>query len=333
LLRLRASFFAVAVAVLAGASLGCVGDRPQSFRPITSEQQGTLLSAWVASDGTAYFAGGVVGGGDGLLLRWDGRAVATIPTPGAHAFWWIHGVADNEIYLAGESGEVHRFDGATLTLIDAGVSPDATLFGIWGASGDDLWTVGGSFISGGPRQVISRGSASGGWTAVASPADVDPDVTYFKVWGPSASDVWIVGDRGVVLRAGDAGLARADAPGAERYTTVHGCAADDVYAVGGGGSGAAIHFDGASWSPLALGDAPPLAGLACSGGGAYTGGFYGYAALLRGESPVVIEMPPELGALTIHGMAVGGKRVVAVGGDFGAVAPASQRGFAVELAR
>jgi len=31
------------------------------------------------------------------------------------------------------------------------------------------------------------------------PPDVDPDVTYFKVWGASASDVWIVGETAPAL--------------------------------------------------------------------------------------------------------------------------------------
>src|SRR5262249_43786506 len=162
-----------------------------------------------------------------------------------------------------------------------------------------LWVVGGSFVTGGSRQVIVRGAASGAWGAVASPADVDSDVTYFKVWGSSASDVWIVGDRGVVLHATSGAPVRADAPGAERYTTVPGWAADDVYAVGGGGSGAAIHFDGAAWSAFALPvDVPPLAGVACSAGAAYVGGFNAYAALLRGGGPVPIQMPQELQDLT-----------------------------------
>src|SRR5262245_35593 len=95
--------------------LGCNDPGPEAFQAIAMEQDGALLSAFVASDGTAYLAGGVLGGGAALLLRWDGRSVATIPTGDAHAFWWIHGVGDHDMWLAGESGEVHRFDGTTVT--------------------------------------------------------------------------------------------------------------------------------------------------------------------------------------------------------------------------
>ena len=90
------------------ALLGCGGGNQaaEEFREITSEQPGSLLSAAVMSDGVAYLAGGVTGGGEGLLLKWDGTTLTTIPTPGAHAFWWIHRIADDDMVLAGESGEV-----------------------------------------------------------------------------------------------------------------------------------------------------------------------------------------------------------------------------------
>jgi hypothetical protein len=318
---------------MAAALLGCGGDE-ERFLAVTSEQPGVLYSAFVATDGTAYLAGGVPGGGAGLLLKWDGRSVVAIPTGGAHAFWWIHGTADDDMWLAGELGEVHRFDGRTLTRVEAGAPPQSTLFGIWGASSDDVWAVGGSFVAGGPRRVIRR-LVGGSWSDVPSPADVDADTTYFKVWGAGAADVWIVGDRGVVLRDQGQGPARVAAPGAERYVTVHGCGAGDVHVVGGGGTGTAVHFDGGGWTSIPLLDVPPLAGLVCTGGAAYVGGFFGYAARIAAGVPRVLPLPSHLRDLAIHGMAVGagGRRVLAVGGDLVAVAPSPPRGFAVELRR
>lgn len=318
---------------MAAALLGCGSNQPpEEFRTITTEQPGSLLSATVLADGVAFLAGGVREGGDGLLLRWDGTMLTTIPTPGAHAFWWIHGFSAGEMYLAGESGEVFRFDGATLTPVVVGAPAGTIFFGIWGASGDDLWAVGGSFTTGGPRRVIMR-SLGGAWQAVASPADVDENVTYFKVWGASADDVWIVGDRGVVLRNTAAGLARVTAPGAERYVTVHGCGAADVYAVGGVGNGLAVRFDGTAWAPVDLGAVEPLNAVACTGSAPYIGGFGAYAARLTGGMPRVVPTPDEISDLGIHGIAVGPRRVVAVGGDLLATATIPQRGFAVEIRR
>jgi hypothetical protein len=323
----------LATAMTMTALLGCGGSNvpPEEFREIASEQPGSLLSAAVTSDGVAYLAGGVTGGGEGLLLRWDGTTLSTVPTPGAHAFWWIHRIDDNNMILGGETGEVFRFDGTTLTPLDVGAPAGTIFFGVWGASSDDLWAVGGSFTTGGPRRVIMR--SAGGWHAVDSPAEVDAQVTYFKVWGASASDVWIVGDRGVVLHDTGAGPARAIAPGAERYVTVHGCGATDVYAVGGGGSGTAIRFDGNAWTPVALGDVPLLNAVACEAGAPYIGGFFAYAARLMGSAIRVIPTPDGLSDLGIHGITVGARRVVAVGGDLLATAANPQRGFALEIRR
>jgi len=320
---------ALAVAVAAAATIpsalalpGCGGGgetHPGAFTAVTTEQDGMLLSAFVASNGTVYMVGGVPGTAKGLLLRWDGAGVTRIPTPDAHAFWWIHGVSDGEMWLAGESAEVHRFDGTTLTRVDTGAPAGSILFGVWGPGGgsDDLWIVGGSFITGAPRQVIRRRSG-GSWSAVASPDGLDAETTYFKVWGSGAADVWIVGDRGVILRDQGSGPVRVDAPGAERYVTVHGCSASDVWAVGGGASGTAVHFDGTVWSAIPLVDVSPLNGVVCVGGAAYVGGYFGYAARLAPgsaggpASATVIAMPVELQNLAIHGMAAG----PGLGGDW-----------------
>lgn len=305
--------------------------------------EAALLSAWIAPDGTAYFAGGVLGGGTGLLLRYREGQVTTVPTPGAHTFWWIHGLSDTEMFLAGEGGELHRFDGMTVTRLPAEAPSDAILFGVWGTSADDLWSVGGSFAAGGPRRIVLRSTAGveAPWTAVPSPDDVDPETTYFKVWG-SGGRVWIVGDRGVVLEDAGAGLLRVDAPGAERYVTVHGCGAGDAYAVGGGGSGAVIHWDGGAWTSLAIGATPPLSGVACTpsdggrqrGAGALVGGAFGFVGRLAPNRPAEpIETPAEVQDLTIHAVALSrdGRRVVAVGGDLFALTAETQKGFALEI--
>jgi hypothetical protein len=315
----------------AAALLGCAENGVPAFQTVTSEQPGALLSAFVTSNGTAYLVGGVTGGGAGLVLRWDGHGITTIPTPDARAFWWIHGVSDSEMYISGEGGEVHRFDGASLTLVDAGAPAQSTLYGVWGGSGDDLWIVGGA-IAGSTTEGVVRHLAGGSWADVPLPAGVDPSITYFKVWGPAASDVWVVGERGVVLRdVGGAGLVQVDAPPAERYVTVNGCGPSDVYVVGGIASGSTIHYDGTAWTSIALADVPPINGVACAGGTAYVGGFFAYAARIAGGASSLVAMPPALADLAIHGVAAGGGRVMAVGGDLVATAAQPQRGFAVEL--
>lgn len=304
---------------------------PAGATLIAGEQPGVLLSAWVAPDGTAYLAGGVTGG-DGLLLRWDGKTLATLPTPGAHAFWWIHGLAAGDVWLAGERGEVHRFDGSTLTPVDVGAPPDATLFGVWGPSDEDLWAVGGGLP--GQSGGIIRRRANGAWTAIGAPAGVDAGVAYYKVWGAATADAWIVGDAGTVLHWDGATLSRFPAPAAEACFTVHGCAADDVYAVGGGAQGVALHFDGSAWSAIALDPIERLNGVACAGGIAYVGGFGGTLGRIAGGRFQRIAVPASVESLMIHGLFVpAAGKPVAAGGDLAASGPDPRRGFALGLPR
>jgi hypothetical protein len=71
----------------------------------------------------------------------------------------------------------------------------------------------------------------------------------FKVWGSSADDVWIAGEDGTLWRRTAAGWddQRQEIATFASLLTVHGCGADEVYAVGGQ---EAHVFDGAAWRPL-----------------------------------------------------------------------------------
>jgi hypothetical protein len=321
-LRLR-NLMAAAVCMM-----GCSNGEPggQALRAVASEQPGVLLSAAYTSDGSAVIAGGAIGGGAGLLLRWDGRAMTTLPAPDLRAIWWVHALPGG-VFLAGEAGAAYRLDGASLAPLDTGAPASATLFGIWGAREDDLWTVGGSFSADGPKRVI-RHLTGGRWVAVDSPADVPAETTYFKVWGAAADDVWIVGDGGVVLHWDGAALTRDPrVAGAERFLTVHGCGAGDVWIVGGTAAAELRHFDGSTWRSVTAAGAEPLSGVACHGGDVVIAGAFAYAARLSGGATTLLPAPREVRDLIIHGVARSATETLLVGGDLLATGGAPLRGF------
>jgi hypothetical protein len=324
---------ATAAAVVALGALGCSGGdgKGAAFRAVATEQAGVLLSATYTDDGTAIIAGGAIGGGDALLLRWDGRALSTIATPNVHALWWVYAPGGGaHAYLAGEAGEVHRLDGASLTAIDTGAPATATLFGIWGTGDDDLWTVGGSFSSAGAKRVIRR-LTGGQWVAVDSPAEVPAETTYFKVWGTAADNVWIVGDAGVVLHWDGTALVRdARVAGAERFLTVHGCDAQNVWIVGGTVAAELRAFDGQTWRSVAAKGAEPLSGVACRGGDVIIAGAFAYAARVAGGMTTILPTPTEVGDLIIHGVARSASHTLLVGGDLLATGGTPFRGFVLE---
>jgi hypothetical protein len=73
------------------------------------------------------------------------------------------------------------------------------------------------------------------------------DVALFKVWGAAADDLWISGERGTMLHRTAAGWTdlSGELDTVSSVLTVHGCAADEVYAVAGS---ELFAWDGAVWS-------------------------------------------------------------------------------------
>lgn len=126
----------------------------------------------------------------------------------------------------------------------------ATVNGIWGASADDVWLVGDNSGSV-PWQLgwTAHGVRDSGGQLVWSDVDSQAGVVLHAVWGSSASDVWAVGDTGVIRHIG-AGASQwevSPSPTGEVLHAVWGSSASDVWAVGD--SGTILHWDGAIWKP------------------------------------------------------------------------------------
>jgi hypothetical protein len=218
-----------------------------------------ILSVWGDAWDDLWFAGGSLGvePRHACGLRFDGHSWTVLPIDSAPSFWWVTTTPEST-WFVGEEGTIVRWKGNAQTTYDGGV--DATLFGVWGASDDEVWAVGGSTT--GDADVILRFDGST-WTRVPPPEAFGSQ--FFKVWGSAADDVWIVGTGGVVLHYDGSAWAThtiiTDVYGGHpSLFTVHGRAADDVWAVGM--SSTIVHFDGDSWTPWSNPSGEPLyAGL------------------------------------------------------------------------
>ncbi|MCL4222960.1 MAG: hypothetical protein KJZ91_00640 [Myxococcales bacterium] len=227
---------------------------------------GPLLAGWGRAADDGWLVGGGLGQGGARIVRWSGQATdatAALGVARPETLWWVWGSPGGTLWAVGEAGLVLRgpADGSAPLAVVAPPAPTvATLYGVWGRGEDEVWIVGGvaDGLAGADDDLVLR------WDGAAL-ARVDlpaRGAALFKVWGPPDGDeLWVSGEAGTLWRrVGDAWHDHALATAAS-VLTVHGCAADEVYAVGG------RHvwtWQGAAWTEVeGLPGFALAAGVAC----------------------------------------------------------------------
>jgi hypothetical protein len=218
-----------------------------------------LLSVWGSSADDVWVVGSDRGQGDGpAVLRWDGTAWSRLSTGTAGDLWWVFGFAGGPVYLGGSGGVILRYqDGGFTALETPGTQ---VVFGIWGASPDEVWAVG-----------AEGGGSSGGFAwrldgdrfieAAGFPAEVAAGAGVWKVHGRAADDVWMVGTGGLILHWDGAAFSQSEVAGRESLFTVH-CAAARCVAVGGFATGLIFELGGdQGWTRVSEPDDPAVIGV------------------------------------------------------------------------
>ncbi len=197
--------------------------------------------------------------GDGpLVLHWNGAAWAREQTGVNGDLWWVHALPDGSLYMSGSDALVLRYRDGAFDRMDTPGLGKSIVFGVWAASDADVYAVG----SEQGRNGFIWHYDGAAWASLPLPAEVPTDAnrdvpSFFKVWGASSSDVWVVGDRGVVLRGNARDGFRSIASGSsERLFTVHGNG-ELVAMVGGAGNGWALEAQAEGLLPIT----PPGSGL------------------------------------------------------------------------
>lgn len=265
----RKAVFSVAVcALLAGAAVagGCEHDPRWTTEigpldPIVLSVGGADREQLWAVGGTCDLTGDCRATSSALILRSNGRSDDgpswhEVESPKQAVLWWVHAPAPNEAWIVGEQGTILHWDGHALVEVPSGLGAEVKLFGVWGASRDDLWAVGGV-----PDQssVVLRwdGTTWSRMTDAPTVGDGQLGGTWYKVWGSAPDDVYLCGQLGTLVHWDGARFDRIDLSDAgvgprDGLFTVHGRARDEVYVVGGlPAQGKVVHYDGARWAPIA----------------------------------------------------------------------------------
>lgn len=272
----RSSLAALGVVLL---SAGACGSDPEpGWQVVHRHLDSALLSVWGTSSTDVWAVGSDSGEGP-LVLHFDGAGWERLETGQVGDLWWVFGFPGGPIYLGGAGGLILRYEaGAFTRMTTPGVD---TVFGIWGASPTDLWAVGGG--AGGSQGAFAWRLEGDSWSlAPGFPEALAANGALWKVYGRSASDVWLVGTNGTVVRWDGSSLTHSTASTGESLFTVH---ANDAHfaAVGGFGTGLIFENDGGGWKNVSPAGAPSLIGVSLTAAGGYATGEYG-SIFRRGDA-------------------------------------------------
>lgn len=218
-----------------------------------------LMSVGGTSPSDVWMVGASDGAGP-LALHYDGVAWRREPIARVAAdLWWVHALPGGVTFMSGSDATVLvRHPGGLDRLSTPGLGAHV-VFGVWAAAANDVYAVGSAHGRNGFLWHYDGRSFRDLPLPADLPLDDNQDAPgFFKVWGRSASDVWVVGDRGVVLRGNaERGFVLVPSGSSERIFTVSG-SSEEVVMVGGSGNGVALEADGAGeLAPVT----PPGAGL------------------------------------------------------------------------
>lgn len=208
----------------------------------------TLYSVWTGpGDDPWIVASGADDGQGPLLFRGRGEGFVRIPVPPGGDLWWIDEIPGAGLWACGAAGRVVRYDPATGALDEIPTGALGTLYGLWGASPDEVWTVG---VGPGDEKPLLFRWDGAKWTRLPAPPEVYGRAL-FKVWGRAADDVWACGSMGALLHYDGAAWSVVPTGVETALLTVHqGIAVGEVL------SAAIVERGAGGWRPVPL---PPAA--------------------------------------------------------------------------
>lgn len=294
-----------------------------SWHVVLQNLQSSLLCVWGTSPTDVFTVGGSLGNGNpATMLHYDGTAWKDLAPGTNETLWWTHGTSDKDVWAVGTNGHIVHWDGAQLA--DHSVTTTATLYGVWAAAANDVWVVGGTPEGGTkmPNDVLLHWDGTSFAPSSLPLTPTNSGRTFFKVWGTSSSNLYVVGEFGTIWhRVGTTWALEGATPkpvATGNLTTVFGCSASQVYAVGG--QDVLLSTDGKNWTRQGVTvENGGVNGVSCAGSRVFIDGFGGYKQrLVAGQWIDDTTQPPSNDFHGAWGDPSGGDW--AAGGDFVSVA-------------
>jgi hypothetical protein len=240
---------------------------PPVWSQVEQSQDVALTSVHGTSAEDVWMAGADDGNGP-VVLHWDGHVWERRTTPVRGDLWWVHAVGGGPVFFGGADANIVRYEGGSFERMATPGLGKHIVFGIWAAGPSDVYAVG----SAAGRNGFIWHYDGQSWQELPEPSGLPEDEyfdvpAFFKVWGTSADDVWIVGGRGLVLRGNAQNGFQVVRSGVEdTLFTVH-AAGGRVLMVGGGNQGVILEAQGNELVNRTPANAPLLQGVTVAADG------------------------------------------------------------------
>lgn len=254
---------AITIAATAIVATACPDD-PEldptiKWRAVFEEMPGAMLRVVGSSARDVYLVGADGDGAGPIFMHFDGDRWTKIPTPGITGdLWWVEIIGPDDVRAVGEGGMVLTYRPSTGELTKRTAPTPEVLFGVWGASSNDAWYVGGNV--GVQTGVIWRDDGTTISAPVPAPTATS-SATIFKIYGFEENKIWAVGQRGRTIYYDGQTLLEPRSPKLLSLMGIHGTRADHVFAVGGASSGVLLAWNGTEWIDESVPLMPQMSGV------------------------------------------------------------------------
>ena len=219
---------------------------------------GALLCAWGTGPDHVWAVGGQPDAG--VIWYHDGEMWSRATVPDGPLLNWTHGTGGRQ-FIVGNDGRVLTRQDAEMTWSTMDSPTNAPLWGVWAASADEAWAVGGDPISTGEPDPVILHFKGGAWSKVSLPPVDRQFRALFKVWGTAADNVYAVGAKGVILHFDGVQWRQQFAGTPRDIVSLWGTGENEILAVGGRANGVLLRFDGQGWTHKVLETEPGMNGV------------------------------------------------------------------------
>lgn len=223
---------------------------------ISAPDAGAFLCTWGDTNGDRWVVGGQPEAH--TVYHFDGESWTLADLPPGPLLNWVHGSGDST-WFVGNDGQALRRTSNGVVATETGTT--APLWGVWSASEDEAWAVGGDAIGSSDEDPVLLHWKDDAWTRIPIPETDRRFRALFKVWGTASNNVYAVGSKGIILHYDGTAWRQQLSGTARDLISLWGTGPNEILIAGGRANGILVRWDGHSWTNQVLEGEPGMNGV------------------------------------------------------------------------